>query len=218
MREADTEAVYWSFVSAVDFFYHNGLRLVAVSVLWFVCSLPLLTVGPATLGAYTSIATLRDGPRIDRKRVVRTVKQHGISATLLTGIPFVLGAIAALYAQQYLATRSTPALVLGVVTTNAAAYAALTLIPTFAGLATGADLESSLGTAVRWTARNGVAAVMMGMTTLLLFVVTALLTIAFVLVFAGVTFSFHLETVLESPERNVENTTPEWRTRTNSRN
>ena len=201
MREVDTQAVYRSFFSATSFFYENGPRLVVVSVLWFLCSLPVITIGPATLAAYAAIASLREGHRIDRGHVVTTVKRHGVSAMLLTGVPLAFTGVAALYVRQYLLTRSTVALVLGIVTTYAAAYAALVLVPTFVGLATGVDLEPALKTAVRWTGRNALSAVMLGMGTFVLFVVTALLTIAFVVVFAGIAFSFHLETLLEPPEK-----------------
>ena len=208
MREVDTQAVYRSFFSGVAFFYENGPRLVVLSVLWFLCSLPVVTIGPATLAAYTVIASLREDHRIDRDRVARTIKRHGLSAALLTGVPLAFGVIAALYAQRYIATRSVVALALGVVASYAAGYVALVLIPTFAGLATGDELEPALRTAVRWTGQNAMAAVMMGMGTILLFAVTGLLTIAFVVVFAGVTFSFHLETLLETPEEDDEEDKP----------
>lgn len=202
MREVDTTAVYRAFVSAVRFFYEHGPRLVVVSVLWFLCSLPVLTVGPATLAAYTAVESLRVGHQIDRGRIAATVKRHGVSAGLLAGVPVVFAAVAALYVQQYLATRATLALALGVVTTYAASYAALVLVPTFAGLAGGDDLEPSVRTAVRWTGRNPTAAVMVGMGTLLLAAVTGLLTVAFVVVFAGLAASFHLETLLGPPPKN----------------
>lgn len=204
MREADTETVYRAFVAAVRFFYHNGPRLIVLSTLWFVCSLPLVTIGPATLGTYAAIASLRRVHYVDRGYVAAVLKRHGVSAALLTGVPLVLAAIAFLYVRQYLATPSTLSLALGVVTTYAAAYTALVLVPTFAGLATGVELETALRAAVGWTAGNALAAVTMAMATVMVFLVTALLTIAFVVVFAGLSFSFHLETVLEPMEDDDE--------------
>ncbi|MDS0295639.1 hypothetical protein [Halogeometricum luteum] len=201
MRDADTKTVYRSFVSAARFFYEHGPRLVAVSVLWFLCSLPLVTVGPATLGAYAAVASLREGHAFDRERVVATLKRHGVSAVLLSGVPLVFAAIAALYARRYLLTRSTVALVLGVLTTYAAAYAALVLIPTFAGLVAGEDLETALRAGVRWTGRNAASSVMIGLGTVLLFAVTGALTIAFAVVFGGMVAAFHLEALLGPPPK-----------------
>ena len=190
-----------AFVAGVRFFYDHGPRLVVVSVLWFLCSLPVVTVGPATLAAYAAVASLREGHRIDRETTVATVKRHGISAMLLSGVPLTFAGLALLYARQYLATRSTAALALGVVTTYAAAYAALVLVPTFAGLATGDDLEPAVRAAVRWTGQNAVGAATVAMGTLLLFVVTGVLTVAFVLTFAGVAVAFHFETLLGPPPK-----------------
>lgn len=201
MRDVDTQAVYRAFVAAVRFFYEHGPRLVVVSLVWFLCSLPVVTVGPATLAAYAAVASLREGHSLDRARVVATLKRHGVSAALLTGVPLAFAVVAALYVRRYLAAQSALALALGVVTTYAAAYAALILVPTFAGLVDGDDLEPALRAAVRWTGRNAVGATMVGMGTLLLFVVTGLLTVGFALVFGGMAAAFHLETVNGPPPK-----------------
>ncbi|ELZ28477.1 hypothetical protein C474_15254 [Halogeometricum pallidum JCM 14848] len=201
MRDADTKTVYRSFVSAVRFFYEHGPRLVAISALWFLCSVPLVTVGPATLGAYAAVTSLREGYTFDRERVAATLKRHGLSATLLSGVPLAFAAIAGLYARRYLLERSTVALVLGVITTYAAAYTALVLIPTFAGLAAGEDLEPAVRAGIRWTGRNALGAVMIGMGTIVLFAVTGALTIAFVVVFGGMVAAFHLEALLGPPPK-----------------
>ncbi|ESP89360.1 hypothetical protein [Candidatus Halobonum tyrrellensis] len=200
-RDVDTRAVYRSFVSAVRFFYDHGPRLVLVSVAWFCCSLPVVTVGPSTLGAYAAVASLREGHTVDRGRVVATVRRHGLSAALLSGVPLAFAAVAALYARRYLLVGSTVALVLGVLATYAAVYAALVLVPTFAALADGEELEPAVRAAVRWTGRNAVGAVMVGMGTFLLFVVTGALTIGFVVVFGGLVAAFHLETLRGPPPK-----------------
>ncbi|MFC6823579.1 hypothetical protein [Halopelagius fulvigenes] len=170
-----------------------------MSVLWFLCSLPVITLGPATLAAYAAIATLREGYSIDRTHVVATVKRHGVSAVLLTGVPLVFLIISILYTRQYFVADSTLTLALGVVTAYAAGYTGLLLIPAFIAIATGDSLETAIRGSVRWTGQNAISAVMMAMGTFLVAVVTGLLTIAFVLVFAGIAFSFHLETVLGPP-------------------
>lgn len=201
MRDADTRTVYRSFVSAVRFFYEHGPRLVAVSTVWFLCSLPLVTVGPATLGAYAAVASLREGYTFDRGRIVATLKRHGLSAALLSGVPLAFAAVAGLYVRRYLFARSTVPLVLGVVTTYAAAYAALVLIPTFAGLVAGEDLEPAVRAGIRWTGRNAVGVVAIGMGTVVLFAVTGALTVAFVVVFGGLVAAFHLECLFGRPPK-----------------
>ncbi len=200
MRNADTRVVYQSFVSAVQLFYQNGPRFVLISVLWFICSLPVFTLGPATLAAYTAIHTIRENGQIDTGEVRSIVSKHGLSTILLSGIPCLLGAITTIYARYYLTTESTASLVLVVVTTYATAYSILTLIPIFGSLATGLNLKTSVKSGISWTVQNPIGSLSMGMATVGVLAISLILTIAFVVTFAGLVFTFHLETLLDSSE------------------
>ncbi|WP_424004738.1 hypothetical protein ACOZ4I_08505 [Haloarcula salina] len=193
MQNATSFTVYRSLFAAVRFFYENGPRMVGLSVVWFLCSLPVVTIGPSTLGAYGAILSLREEQAFDYDRIRTLLGRHGLSSVLLTGLPVLLAATGALYVRRYFATESTVALVLAVVTLYAAAYAALVLIPTFVELANGAPLEQSIRSGIRWTSANAVGAIAMAMATLMLFVLAGALTVAFVLVFAGIAFSLHLD-------------------------
>lgn len=193
MEDVNSRTVYRSFVSAIRTFYEDGPRFVLVSVLWFVCSVPVVTVGPATLGAYTAVASLREGYTIDSERVVSVVKRHGVSSVLLTGVPLILAVGSILYAREYLINQSVALLVLCVGTAYAAVYTGLVLVPTFVGLATGEDLGSALRNGFRWTASNATGVATIAMASLVTFIVTAVLTIAFALVFGGLIAAFHLE-------------------------
>jgi len=200
MKDADSYTVYRSLFAAVRFFYDNGPRLVGLSVAWVLCSLPVVTIGPSTLGAYGAIISLRDDHSIQYDRVRDLLRRHGLSSVLLTGLPVLLAGTGALYVRRYFATRSTVALGLAIVTLYAAAYVALVLIPTFVELARGAALDQSVRAGVRWTASNAVGAVAMAMATLLLAVVAGALTVAFALVFAGIAFSLHIEVLASADE------------------
>lgn len=204
MRSANTKTVYRSFASAVRTFYESGPRFVLLSVVWFVCSLPLVTIGPATLGAYAALLSLRESYSFDREAVLSVVKRHGLSAMLLTGVPLTLGVVSILYALEYVVDQSTFLLVLVVGSAYAAIYTALVLVPTFICLANGDELESSLRTGFRWTAANAIGAVTMAMGTLIAAAITGLLTIAFVLVFGGFAFAFHIDVILEPPVEATE--------------
>lgn len=200
MRDADSKSVYRSFIAATRFFYEYGPRMVLLSIAWFVCSLPLVTVGPATLGAYAAVTSVRETYKFDRAHVASVLKRHGVSAFLLSGVPLVLAVTSVLYVLEYFANQSTFLLALSVGSAYAAAYLGLVLVPTFVGLATGGDLESSVRAGFRWTSANAVGAVTLGMATLVAAVVTGLLTIAFVFVFAGFAAAFHVHVLLEPPE------------------
>jgi hypothetical protein len=199
MRNANTKTVYRSFVAAVRTFYEAGPRFVLLSVVWFVCSLPLVTLGPATLGAYAALLSLRKSYSFDRAAVLSVLKRHGLSAMALTGVPLTLGVVTTLYALEYLVEQSTFLLVLVIGSAYAAVYTGLVLVPTFICLANGDGLESALRTGFRWTAANALGAITMAMGTLIAAAFTGLLTIAFVLVFGGFAFAFHIDVVLESP-------------------
>ena len=178
----------------------NGPRMVLLSVAWFVCSLPLITIGPATFAAYAAVASLRETYAFDRGRILTVLKRHGVSAVLRSGVPLLLAAISVLYALEYFAARSTFLLVLSVGSAHAAAYATPVLVPTFVDTATGGELESSIRAGFRWTSVNAIGAVTLAMATLVAFLVTGLLTVAFVVVFAGLAAAFHVHVLLEPPE------------------
>ena len=122
----------------------NGPRMVLLSIAWFVCSLPLITIGPATPAAYAAVASLRETYAFDRERILTVLKRHGVSAVLLSGVPLLLAAVSALDASEYFAARSTFLPVLSIGSAYAAAYATLVLVPTFVGMATGGELGSSI--------------------------------------------------------------------------
>jgi len=199
MRSANSKTVYRSFFAGVRTFYESGPRFVLLSVVWFICSLPLVTIGPATLGAYAAVLSLRESYSFDLQFVVTVLKQHGISALLLTGVPLTFATIATLYGLEYVAEQSTFLLALVVGSAYAAIYTGLVLVPTFIGLANGEQLEPAVRNGFRWTASNAIGAVTMAMATLIAAAITGLLTIAFVLVFGGFAFAFHVHVVLEAP-------------------
>lgn len=210
MRNADSKTVYRSFVSATRFFFENGPRMVLLSVVWFVCSLPLVTIGPATLGSYAAVASLRETYVFDRGRILSVMKRHGISAMLLSGVPLVLAVTSVLYAFEYLTDPTTLFLMLSVGSAYAAVYAALVLVPTFVGLATGSDLEPAIRAGFRWTSANAIGSITLAMATLVAFLVTGLLTIAFMLVFAGFVSAFHLDVLLEPAEDERDDEQGRW--------
>jgi len=155
--------------------------------------------GPATLAAYAA-ASLHETYTFDRGRILAVLKRRGVSAVLLSGVPLLLAAVSALYASEYFAARSTFLIVLSIGSAHAAAHATLVLVPTFVDTATGGELESSIRAGFRRTSANAIGAVTLAMATLVAFLVTGLLTVAFVLVFAGLAAAFRVHVLFEPPE------------------
>lgn len=174
------------------FVYRHSVTLVAVSIAWFVASLPLVTIGPATLGAYAAIQSLRDTGRLDRGYVVRILRTNGVHAALLSFLPVVFAAPAGLSLRGG-ATLAGFEPIVAVVGLYVAGYLVIALIPTFVAMANGASPSPALKQAYVWTATHPTAALSLAIVTAVVFAVTALLTIGFALLFPAVAFSYHIE-------------------------
>jgi hypothetical protein len=169
--------------------------VVAVSVAWTVASLPIVTVGPATVGAYRAVLSLRAGDGVDFAAVREAVRSQFVHATLLGLTPLVLLAMTGAYAVDYLRTGAALSGVLALGGFYVTTYVGLVLVPTLIGLAAGEPVSSAFRSGYLWTARHAVEAVVLGVVTAGLFVLTSVLTVAAVLLFAGVAFAFHVEFV-----------------------
>jgi uncharacterized membrane protein len=208
MTGSDTDPLHRTFHSTGRFVWDNLPSIIVISVGWFLASLPIVTIGPATLGAYRAVLSLRDGDGLDRAAVTETVREQFVHATLLGLLPLAFVLIAVNYGVAYLATGRLAAGLLAVVGVYATIYVALVLVPTFVGLARGATVSDALWAGYRWTAGHALAAVVLGMVTVALLATTSALTVAVVLAFAGVACSFHVEFLAATDERLVTPPTP----------
>ncbi len=186
-----------AFVTTLKFVYRHSTALVPMSVLWVLCSLPLVTVGPVSLGAYSVVLSLRETGRVDRSRVVGTVRTNLVPATLLGFLPVTLVGIAALYVATGLAAG-----VVGTALTVGALYAGLylgvLLIPTFVSVAGGAEPKAALRESYVWLAKSPATGLQLLIVTAVLLVATLGLSIGFLLLFAGIAASYHVEVVVRS--------------------
>jgi len=189
--EGDTERVA-AHKRTMRFVYEHSVTLVAVSVAWFVASLPLVTIGPATLGAYAAIRSLRETGTLDSRRVASVLRRNGVHASLLSFLPVMFFIAAGLYLRGG-TPRTGFETVIAVVGVYIGAYLVVALIPTFVAMAAGDPPTVALKQAYVWTASRPTAALSLTLVTAVIFVVTALLTIGFVLLFPAVAFSYHVE-------------------------
>jgi hypothetical protein len=189
----DIEAVHGAFWGSFGFVSDHVVSVVALSLAWTIASLPLITVGPATLCVYAAVTSIRETGSIDRGAVVSTLRDHGLDAVLLGGVVVALAGVSLLYLEQFLRSGAPLAGVLGVAGLYVTFHLVLVLAPTFVGLSRGESLSAALATGYRWTLSNSFAAVTTLFLTGLLFVVSAALTVAFVLVFPAITAWFHAD-------------------------
>lgn len=205
----DREAFQDALVTVPRFVYGNGLRLTMLSVAWVIASLPLVTVGPATLAVYTAVGDLRsDRNRIDRERIARILGQNGIASALFSGVPVVFAGIAVLYGATALSEGSLLGEVVALVAAYVALYVLLALVPTFVALSTGTEPVESFRYGVGWLRDHPTPALTTGLLTVVLLAVSVLLTIAFVLLFAGVAASLHVAVVETVDDRTAASDAP----------
>ena len=202
VRTTDQEAFRRAVAALPGFVYRNGFRLALLSLGWVVASLPLVTIGPATLAAYAAVQDLRsDRNRIDRDRLQTVLRRNGVASALLAGVPATFGAIAVLYGTTALARGSLAGELVALVAAYIAVYAVLTLMPIFTALARGEEPLDALRYGVDWLSAHPTPALATALLTLVVLAVSVLLTIGFVLLFAGVAFSLQIAVVETVEER-----------------
>lgn len=97
----DSSRVYHSVKDTARFVYTHSISLVGVSLLWFIGSLPVLTVGISTLGAYSALLSLRDSGSIERNTVYSSLKSHWVNVTLFSWVVIIIASTTALYFYRY---------------------------------------------------------------------------------------------------------------------
>ncbi len=199
-QSSDLDPMYATLERTTRFVWDHLVSIIAISFAWFLAAVPLVTIGPATVGAYRAVLSLRDDETdgIDRSAVLETVREQFVHATLLAFVPFALLVVAVNYTLAYLASASVTAGLLALGCAYASFYAGLVAMPTLLGLATGKSAPAAVIDGYRWTAHHAVGAVAVGVVTAVLFVVSSLLTVAVVLLFAGVASTLHVEFVAAS--------------------
>lgn len=175
------------------FVYKRSFELVVVSVGWFLLSVPLITVGVATMGAYAAIISLRETGEVDGAAVRRVIRETFVPALVLGWLPGLLTGLWALNVDRFVRSGGTFSLVMSLVTLYAVLYTTLVLIGVYVELADGRELWTAFKRGNQWVRRNPVFSTLTAGASLVLFVVTALLTIAFVLLFPALCFSLQIQ-------------------------
>lgn len=204
--EAKADPVHATLKATGAFVWEHVTSIVAISVAWLLLALPIVTVGPATVGAYRAILSLRESGRVDLHAVAETVRSQFVHASLLGLLPVVLVAMSATYAATYVRTGRLLAGLLALGGANVTIYLGLVLVPTFVGLARGLSVDRAVSQGYLWTARHGAEAISLGIVTVVFLALSSLLTVAMVLIFAGATFAFHVEYVVGDESRTIEPT------------
>ncbi|TYL37806.1 hypothetical protein CV102_15845 [Natronococcus pandeyae] len=181
------------------FVYGNSHTLTLVSVCWFLASVPVVTIGPATLGAYVAVRQLdSDRNRVELNELLGTVRSQFVPATLYGLVPPLFFVIAAGYAVAHLSNPGLLTTGLFFVSLYVGLYAGLVMVPTFYELADGTAPAKAIKLGIRWTAAHPTLALLTGLVTLIVLLATLLLTIGFVLLYPMLAFSFQHRMVTEA--------------------
>jgi hypothetical protein len=166
--------------------------LILISIAWFFLSLPLISIGVATLGAYTAIISLRETGTVDTGVVYQAVRVHFVPALILGWLPIFLILLMILNVDAFLRGGGTGAFLVSLSVLYFLFYTTLALIMIYLELIHGSDLWTAFKRGHSWVSQNPVLAVMTAGITLIVLGFAAALTVAFVLLFPAIVFSFHV--------------------------
>lgn len=199
MNAADTStAFHRSLRRTASFLYRHSPSLVLVSVCWVVGSLPLVTAGPATLGAYAAIRSIRTEGRLRSRDVRRTLRRHGLNATLLGVVPIIVGVVTVIYFYRYVTTDGIQYLVLSVAGVYLGSFLSLVSLTTFVGIAGSSGFAESVTDGYRWVIRNPLLSTMTVLAFGVIVLVGVVSVVGIIIIVPGVLFSFHTEVVRNS--------------------
>lgn len=177
--------------------YRHSTTLVLISIAWVVGAVPIVTIGPATVGAYTAVLSVLQDGEIDWKRVYTTTRRTVVFAVSWTVLVAALVAGSGLYLHRFLVTGGAIAGALTVVGLYATLFVAIVTIATLVAVADGIPPQTALKRGYVWTVRHPTLSLTAVVLSAVLLAVSLLFTVAFVLLFAGVVGTFHVQLVLE---------------------
>lgn len=183
-----------AFMGTLRFTYRHSAELAGLSVLWTILCLPIVTVGPVTLGAYRAIRSLRETGEIARADVRATVRDNLLESFLLGLVPLVFVGIGLLYL-AVLPEATTVSMGLGIAALYLGLYFGVILVPTFYEMAAGTEPIDGLRTGYLTIAGDPITVVRILIVTSGFLIVSTLLTVALVVIFPGITMSYHIHLI-----------------------
>lgn len=174
------------------FVYEQSFKLMLISIGWFLCSLPMVTIGVATIGAYAAIVSLQETGDVNGPAVRRVVRETFVPALILGWIPGLLTVLWVLNVDRFVRTGEYLSLGLSFVTLYALLYGTLVLVGVYLELLEGCELWIAFKHSNVWVISNPVMSVLTAGASLAILIVTAVLTVAFVLLFPALTFSLQI--------------------------
>jgi len=196
--EGGVLSVHHALGTAFRSVYHHSVSTAVVSFAWFLACLPIVTIGPATLGAYAAVQSIRQEGRVDRGRVRSVLADHWHHATLLGIALLVFAGLAVMYVDQYVRSGVALSGLLALGSLYLTAHLWAVLVVAFVRLTEGAVVSDAVGAGYRRTVQRPIETVLLGLVSVVLLAISIPLTIAVVVIFPVLTFTFHAELVGEN--------------------
>lgn len=189
---SEVETFRRSILETARFVYQQSLTLVFISIAWFLLSLPVFTIGVATLSAYAAIISIREKGTVDVDTVRETVRSQFVPALVLGWLPGLITVIWVANVSSYVRSGDAQSLLLSIAVLYFLVYTFLILVAIYIELVDGTELWPAFKQANLWVQQNPMLSILTAVLTLLVFVTTVLLTVAFVLLFPAIAFSLHV--------------------------
>ncbi|WP_231187390.1 hypothetical protein [Haladaptatus sp. DYF46] len=175
------------------FVYRHSTWLVVISVCWVLASLPVVTSGIATLGAFSAIRSLRNDDRPRWDTVSESLRRHGFNVTVMSFVPMLLAVMTVLYAVQYVETGGIQYLLLSISGVYLATFLLLVSLTTVGRLSDGDGFVESVSAGYGWVVRNPMLSVSSALTMAGIVLVGVVSVVGLVIIVPAVVFSLHLE-------------------------
>ena len=175
------------------FVYQHSTWLVVISVCWVVASLPVVTSGIATLGAFSAIRSLRNDDRPRWDTVSESLRRHGFNVTVMSFVPMLLAVMTVLYAVQYVETGGIQYLLLSIAGVYLVTFLLLVALTTVARLFDGDGFVEAVSAGYGWVVRNPMLSAANALTMAGIVLVGVVSVVGLVIIVPAVVFSFHLE-------------------------
>lgn len=179
------------------FVYRHSAALVVVSICWCISSLPIVTAGPATLGACSAIHSMRNEDR-GMKVVLRTLRRHGLNATLLGLVPVIVCVFTILYFYRYLETNSVQNAILAIIGVYLFSFLSLVALTTFVRLADGSEFGEAINDSYAWVVHDPLLSTMTVLVSGAILLVGVISVVGLIIIVPAVLFSFHTEVIQRS--------------------
>ncbi len=138
----------------------------------------------------------------------RTLRRHGLNATLLGLVPLIVGVITVIYFQKYTVTNSTFYIIFSIGGVYLFSFISIISLTTFVRLSDGCTFVEAVKESYGWVIHNPLLSLLIMLTSGVLLLIGIVSIVGLVIIIPAILFSFHLEVVQTSVSQIAHNGDP----------